>query len=203
MASPVETGHEGRAIASARPYPWPHHGSFDPATCALVACLDPQWHRSTTRSHAADERLATLARATHLAGGLVVTVTSVPPRAVIRSRWASEAVTTVGTYDVSPHVTLGARGTNAFFASGLDEALRAGSRRDVIIAGWGLEGPVHSTLRAANDRGYECLLVIDACTSLDEDLVDAASRTVEYSGGIFGAVSTTDELLRLLQRTTT
>jgi nicotinamidase-related amidase len=44
-------------------------------------------------------------------------------------------------------------------------------------------------MRSANDRGYECLLISDACSPLDPSLVGAASRMIEMSGGIFGAVA--------------
>jgi nicotinamidase-related amidase len=53
-------------------------------------------------------------------------------------------------------------------------------------------------MRAANDRGYECLLVSDASTPLDDELVDASYSMVGFSGGIFGAVATTAEVLALL-----
>ena len=50
-------------------------------------------------------------------------------------------------------VTIMAGATNAFYASRLDDVLRQAGCEDLVVAGWGLEGPVHSTLRAANDRG--------------------------------------------------
>ncbi len=43
-------------------------------------------------------------------------------------------------------------------------------------------------MRSANDRGYECLLVIDACVPHDPELVAASRSQIEMSGGIFGAV---------------
>ena len=57
---------------------------------------------------------------------------------------------------------------------------------------------MHSTMRSANDRGYECLLVVDACAPLDPDLVPPAISMVEMSGGIFGAVGTTAPVLAAL-----
>jgi len=76
--------------------------------------------------------------------------------------------------------------------------LRAAGATHLLVAGHGLEGPVHSTLRSANDRGYECLLVIDACSPLDPGLAGAARSMVEMSGGIFGAVGTTADVLAAL-----
>jgi nicotinamidase-related amidase len=88
---------------------------------------------------------------------------------------------------LDPDATLEAGATNGFYSSRLDDVLRVNGRTDIIVAGWGLEGPVHSTLRAANDRGYECLLVADASTPLDPDLVFGSCEMVRFSGGIFGA----------------
>ena len=53
-------------------------------------------------------------------------------------------------------------------------------------------------MRSANDRGYECLLVVDACAPLEPELVPAAISMVEMSGGIFGAVGTTAPVLAAL-----
>ena len=47
---------------------------------------------------------------------------------------------------------------------------------------------MHSTLRSANDQGYECLLLTDACAPLDPDTTSAALSMVTMSGGIFGAL---------------
>jgi len=54
---------------------------------------------------------------------------------------------------------------------------------------------VHTTLREANDRGFECLLVTDACAALDKEVHNAAVKSVQLSGGIFGATADTRSLL--------
>ena len=75
----------------------------------------------------------------------------------------------------------------------------ARAARDLLLlVGLGLETTVHSTMRSANDRGYECLLVVDACAPLDPDAVPNAVSMVEMSGGIFGAVGLTDPVLAAL-----
>ena len=53
--------------------------------------------------------------------------------------------------------------------------------------------------RQANDRGLECLLVIDACAPVDPALVTASRSMVLMSGGIFGAVGETVPTLDALR----
>ncbi|MCU1493979.1 MAG: cysteine hydrolase [Acidimicrobiaceae bacterium] len=198
------------AIASANPYPWPYHGTLDPRRTALVACLDGRWRAERPESEGSDARLVRLAAALEARGGLVVAVT-----ATTSSRAARRAVH-AGTRDVvepvsagpSPrdpppaglgaHVVLEAGATDGFYASGLDDVLRERGCTDLVLAGWGLEGPVHSTMRSANDRGYECLLVADASTSLDPMLAFAACEMVRFSGGIFGAFADTADVVAAL-----
>jgi len=209
---------------SARPYMWPYHGSLDPRRTALVACVDRRWRLPGTDSDERDSRLGQIARAVRASGGFVValTATTGPPvgrRPVFsmtpgagpdgrpgpgpqtagpqiawpESGWPESALAVL-----VPDATLEAGATNGFYSSRLDDVLRANGRTDIIVAGWGLEGPVHSTLRSGNDRGYECLLVADASTPLDPDLVFGSCEMVRFSGGIFGAFADTADVVAAL-----
>jgi len=89
-------------------------------------------------------------------------------------------------------------GIDGFFGSSLDALLRGWGCTHLALAGFGLEGPVHSTLRSANDRGYECLVLADACAASGEQTRRGALSTVAMSGGIFGAVGTIEHLGALL-----
>lgn len=101
-------------------------------------------------------------------------------------------------HQLLPHYTISAGGTSAFYASPLDDLLCGLRRTDLFITGWGLEGPVHSTMRAANDRGYECLLIEDASIPHDASLVESAISMIEFSGGIFGAHAKVNDVLSAL-----
>jgi nicotinamidase-related amidase len=59
---------------------------------------------------------------------------------------------------------------------------------------------VHSTLRSANDRGYECLTIADACLAADTETQRGAISSIEMSGGIFGAVGSTDAVIAALNQ---
>jgi hypothetical protein len=186
----------GRVIASATPYPWPYHGAFDPSATALVAIVDSTWRRAGPAADRSDAKLGQIASALASLGGLVIAVDAVPGRQSWRAHAEPPSAEPFElAIEADCHINAGA--TSAFYASALDDVLRQNHRLDLIICGWGLEGPVHSTLRAANDIGFECVLVPDASTALDDALVPASQSMVEFSGGIFGAVATTEGVLSL------
>ncbi|HEU5148918.1 MAG TPA: isochorismatase family protein [Iamia sp.] len=173
-------------VAGTTPYAWPWDGVVDPARLALVvAGHDAGWSGRSDPALAAvvADRLAALA-GTLLGAG-------VPVLAV-----AHRGSAPLGDDDRVDVVR--AAGIDGFYGSDLDARLRAARRDHLVVAGFGLEGPVHSTLRAANDRGYECLLLADASAPLDPALAPAARSMVEMSGGIFGAVGATAALLAAL-----
>jgi nicotinamidase-related amidase len=194
---------------SAQPYMWPYHGCLDPARTALVACVDRKWRAPVPDSDESDSRLGQIARAVRASGGFVVALTattgppigrrpafSVLPETVLpKPDFPKPDVPEPVLAVLGPDATLEVAATNGFYSSRLDDVLRANGRSDIIVAGWGLEGPVHSTLRAGNDRGYECLLVADASTPLDPDLVFGSCEMVRFSGGIFGAFAGTADVV--------
>jgi nicotinamidase-related amidase len=91
-----------------------------------------------------------------------------------------------------------AYGVDGFSASPLAEGLQGSHITHLIVAGFGLEGPVHSTVRTAADRGWECLVVSDACAAFEPDLAPGAFGTIEMSGGLFGVTATAQSLFSAL-----
>jgi nicotinamidase-related amidase len=77
-------------------------------------------------------------------------------------------------------------GKGAFFATRLDEILRAGRITHLLLAGVTTEVCVQTTMREANDRGYECLLVEDATESYFPAFKQATLEMVRAQGGIVG-----------------
>jgi nicotinamidase-related amidase len=185
-------------MADSTPYPWPWNGQFAADRCALlvldtaqppVPSGDPAWT-------VVDSLAASLAAR----GGLIVSVgTGRPPRLTTPSS-RMDGPGAPARFDA--HVTVTAPGWDGFFATNLDSVLR-GSHRDLLllVGGW-LEIGVHSTMRSANDRGYECLLIPDACIAIDATTRAATVSSTEMSGGIFGAVAESRHLIDLLESTT-
>ncbi|MCC5973199.1 MAG: cysteine hydrolase [Rubellimicrobium sp.] len=78
----------------------------------------------------------------------------------------------------------------AFTHTDLDHILGARGITHLIIMGVTTEVCVHSTLREAVDRNYQCLTVLDACSSGDRQNHEAALRMVTVEGGVFGCLAT-------------
>ncbi len=83
----------------------------------------------------------------------------------------------------------------SFTHTDLEHVLGAHGITHLILAGVTTEVCVHTTLREACDRNYQCLTVSDACASGDADMHKAAIRMVTVENGIFGVVATTDAVV--------
>ena len=81
-------------------------------------------------------------------------------------------------------------GKGAFYATKLDEMLRAQRITHLILAGVTTEVCVQTTMREANDRGYECLLVEDATESYFPEFKQATLAMIHAQGGIVGWTAT-------------
>lgn len=90
-------------------------------------------------------------------------------------------------------------GYGAFHQTDLAQILDARNIKRLYICGVTTEVCVHSTLREAIDRGYDCVLVSDACGSENADLHDAAMKMVSVEGGIFGRVCETQTAIAKLK----
>ena len=89
-------------------------------------------------------------------------------------------------------------GYSAFYATDLERILTAKGVRRLIFTGVTTDVCVHSTLRSAVDRGYECVLVEDGCAATVTENHRAAVNTIMTEGGIFGAVATTHAICSTL-----
>ena len=89
-------------------------------------------------------------------------------------------------------------GKGAFYATDLDLLLRSRGVTHLVLTGITTDVCVHTTMREANDRGYECLLLSDCTGATDVGNYEAALTMVTMQGGVFGAVAHSSALLAAL-----
>ena len=73
--------------------------------------------------------------------------------------------------------------------------LRTKGITHLVLTGITTDVCVHTTMREANDRGYECLVLSDCTGATELGNHVAALRMVTMQGGVFGCVATSDAVL--------
>jgi len=172
-------------VAAAEPYPWPYDQQVSTTNLALLACgWDTAWVGRVAAPQEPADQVVRLADAVASHGGHVLTlrhpdISGQPPAGL----------------PLDGSESLACAGVDGFWGSALEAVLRQRQVTHLLVVGHGLEAPVHSTMRSANDRGYECLLVVDACSAIAPEMRDRSLSMIHMSGGIFGATASTADTL--------
>ena len=102
-------------------------------------------------------------------------------------------------YPLSAEPVIDKPGKGAFFATDLHAIMQNRGIRQLIVTGVTTEVCVNTTVREANDRGYDCLVPSDCVGSYFPEFQEMGLKMIKAQGGIFGWVSHSDKVLAALR----
>lgn len=102
---------------------------------------------------------------------------------------------------IKGEVVLDKPGKGAFYQTDLETILRNRNIQSLLVAGVTTHVCVQSTIREANDRGYECLMLEDCCAAFDPQDHEDSIRMIHQQGGIFGWTAPSENVFKALEDT--
>jgi biuret amidohydrolase len=158
--------------------------------CGLMVIHTREGHRPDL----ADAPASKLAR-----GGLEVGIGDDGPmgRVLVRGEHGHDIVPEL--YPIAGEPVIDKPGKGAFYETDLDLILKNGGIRTLIVCGVTTEVCVHTTVREANDRGYECLVLSDCVGSYFPEFQRVGLEMIKAQGGIFGWVSDSEKTIDALK----
>ncbi|HWH94167.1 MAG TPA: cysteine hydrolase [Baekduia sp.] len=118
-------------------------------------------------------------------------------RVLIRGEHGHDIIDELAPIDGEP--VLDKPGKGAFYATDLELLLRNRGVERLIVTGVTTEVCVHTTVREANDRGFECLVLSDCVGSYFPEFHEVGLQMIAAQGGIFGWVASSAALLARLE----
>ncbi len=150
----------------------------------------------TREGHRPD--LSDLAPAKRARGNLVTGIGDPGPmgRILVRGEPGHDIVAELAPAPGEPVVDKPGKG--AFYATDLEAMLRGRGIRQLLVCGVTTEVCVNTTVREANDRGFDCLVLEDCTGSYIPEFHQAGIAMIKAQGGIFGWVAPSAALLAAL-----
>ena len=131
-------------------------------------------------------------------GKFPVTIGDAGPmgRILVRGEIGHDIIPELAPIDGEPVIDKPGKG--AFHATDLDSVLRNRGIHKLIVCGVTTEVCVNTTVREANDRGFDCLVLEDCCGSYFPEFQEMALRMIKAQGGIFGWVGSSPTIVAAL-----
>jgi nicotinamidase-related amidase len=150
----------------------------------------------TREGHRPD--LSDLPPAKKIRGGGKTTIGDVGPmgRILVRGEEGHDIIPEL--YPLPAEPVIDKPGKGAFFATDLHAILQHRGIHKLIVTGVTTEVCVNTTVREANDRGYDCLVPEDCVGSYFPEFQEAGLKMIKAQGGIFGWVSDSSKILAVL-----
>ncbi len=152
----------------------------------------------TREGHRPD--LADLPPAKHRRGDAPLKIGDLGPmgRVLVRGEPGHDIIAEL--YPIAGEPVIDKPGKGAFFATDLHAILQNLSITQLVVTGVTTEVCVNTTIREANDRGYECLAVADCCASYFPEFHATGLRMIAAQGGIFGWVGMSQAVIAAIHQ---
>jgi len=133
-------------------------------------------------------------------GGLEVGIGDLGPmgRVLVRGEHGHDIIPEL--YPIESEPVIDKPGKGAFYATDLHLILGNGEIETLIVCGVTTEVCVHTTVREANDRGYECVVLSDCVGSYFPEFQRVALEMIKAQGGLFGWVSDSTRAVAVLEQ---
>jgi biuret amidohydrolase len=151
----------------------------------------------TREGHRPD--LSDLPPAKKIRGGGTTTIGDTGPmgRILVRGEIGHDIIPEL--YPLPTEPIIDKPGKGAFFATDLHAILQHRGIKKLIVTGVTTEVCVNTTVREANDRGYDCLVPEDCVGSYFPEFQEAGLKMIKAQGGIFGWVTDSSKILAVLK----